>query len=528
MEPWLTPLPYRLPAGRLAEATALRESGDRRGACDRAGVVVDVDLRGIGREHGPAVAGALEEDLAHLVPDLLRWHFPRDRYRRSEGSLLETASTLCLAAYSPGARLFVEALDWPQRLRLYVSARPRRSPARVERWEDQRHLWDVRRTAELRQRIGGGERAPFFHRDGTPLTRAELPTVAPPEEDRPAWTEWLTLLQFPDPKDPGPPARALSAAGIRYATGAAADPPPAAATWRFTHGRHLLALSTLAAEALRASAPRGGHPPEHRVRGWAADPVLTLEPGGGATLWARHGRHPGPDVVRLPRVSWQAALGPEPPRPEHLHPLVQASLFPDLPGPHRYAPPRPDFREPPLVVTQWCGGGPHRLVVTGGTVHLTDHTAAQITRERVLTALGGRPIRCLEQLTLWRGGFAEHHIGNWPRHLRRLLLHTINSVRHGDAGELLRLLDAGLDPTLVRPRHGGGLLHLLACLHGADAVALVGRLVAAGLDPNEPDGHHRRQRYRTGGLGATPLHRATRAGAAPELLRALRDAGADR
>ncbi|MFD0852734.1 hypothetical protein ACFQ07_10890, partial [Actinomadura adrarensis] len=79
----------------------------------------------------------------------------------------------------------------------------------IEQTEWPRHLWDDRHTAELLQRCGGGDRAPFFHRDGTPLTDAELPATNPGADDPVRHTEWVTLLQ-----EEGPALTAYADAGI--------------------------------------------------------------------------------------------------------------------------------------------------------------------------------------------------------------------------------------------------------------------------------------------------------------------------
>jgi hypothetical protein len=53
----------------------------------------------------------------------------------------------------------------PVRLSLTVND----DPSWRDRWDFSRHLWDDRHTDGLRVRLGGGDRTPFFHRDGQPL-----------------------------------------------------------------------------------------------------------------------------------------------------------------------------------------------------------------------------------------------------------------------------------------------------------------------------------------------------------------------
>ncbi|GIJ51182.1 hypothetical protein Val02_80680 [Virgisporangium aliadipatigenens] len=428
MKTWLTGKRYRLPARMLAEATERRAAGHRRGACESAGVDVDVHLSDLARHHTARFAAQVEEDLAHLVPDLLRWHFPGPP--RERDGLFARYVTLGLALYRhapSGLRLLAHATDWPQRLRVFVAVP---STGTVP-WYDRRHLWDSRYTAGLRQFVGGDRRAPFFHRDGTPLTRAELPTAPPPEEDRAAWTEWQTLHH----------------AGTR--------------PWLDRGHRH----------------EPSGDP------GWlpAIDPFL-------------------PRQGRL--------------RPEHLHPLVQESLFPDLAAPYRYEPPRPRLPALPVAVRVPCGGGFHRLVLGDGTVHVKDHPAAEVAREETLGALGATRIGCVAERHEWRTTWGARP--DAPRRLRALCRHALTAARHGDADELHRLLDAGLDPALVRTWRRGSLLHLLTCFDARVAPALARRLVAAGIPVDEADlwGH-------------TPLWRVGRGGrGTPELFRTLLDLGA--
>src|SRR5687768_14612371 len=74
---WLRIRRHAVPPSMIANATAAREAGDWRGACAATRVDVEFDLVAVERQYGRAAAGAIEEDLHHFAPDLLRWHLPR-------------------------------------------------------------------------------------------------------------------------------------------------------------------------------------------------------------------------------------------------------------------------------------------------------------------------------------------------------------------------------------------------------------------------------------------------------------------
>ncbi|MFE1788901.1 hypothetical protein ACFW7J_10980, partial [Streptomyces sp. NPDC059525] len=68
---------YAVPRWMIEQAGAHRLAGDWRAACAAAGVEVVFGLSALARAHGTDVAAAVETDLLHLVPDLVRWHLPR-------------------------------------------------------------------------------------------------------------------------------------------------------------------------------------------------------------------------------------------------------------------------------------------------------------------------------------------------------------------------------------------------------------------------------------------------------------------
>jgi hypothetical protein len=119
---------------------------------------------------------------------------------------------------------------------------------------------------------------------------------------------------------------------------------------------------------------------------------------------------------------------------------------------------------------------------------------------------------CVTVTDTWRGT----ETGRLPAALRQLRFHALASTLHGDAGGLLRVVDAGVDPAGLRDRWRRGPLHHLAKLGADDDPALLSRLLAAGLDINERDLK-----------GRTPLGWVLFDGGSARLVRAMLDAGAD-
>jgi hypothetical protein len=82
---------------------------------------------------------------------------------------------------------------------------------------------------------------------------------------------------------------------------------------------------------------------------------------------------------------------------------------------------------------------------------------------------------------------------------------------HGDTDEVVRLLDAGIDPRGILDRTGN-IAHRLATMDGLRVLPL---LVAAGMDLNQQNAE-----------GETPLRRVLADGGPDELIRAMVAAGA--
>ncbi|WP_203843132.1 hypothetical protein [Winogradskya humida] len=147
---WQRVREFAVPPPMIHTATTRRLAGDWAGACAAARFDVDIDLRGLARTHGLEFTGRVRDDLRHLAPDLLRWHLPRV----APDGLLRPGLTLTLARYGAEHLVARTAPAWAdsgQRISLALwSGGPH--PDRRFRLDLHRHLWDARRTAELRER----------------------------------------------------------------------------------------------------------------------------------------------------------------------------------------------------------------------------------------------------------------------------------------------------------------------------------------------------------------------------------------
>ncbi|MFB7939741.1 ankyrin repeat domain-containing protein [Streptomyces sp. NPDC056049] len=529
---------HAVPEWMIERATEARLAGDWRTACAVAAVDVpaDLDPERIAERYGTEVAARVADDLRHLAPDLLRWHLPRVL---GGHTTLTPCRRIVLAVYGPREPVLSVTtspmLAGPQRLALRFG--PAVDPVRdtlhgldytTEDWTAARRFWDARRTAELRHCAGGtgSERLPFLHHDGTPLTPEELPAEDPGHADPAARAEWVAVLQ-----GRGDHVEAFAAAGLDLDLTAPLPERPTRPPLDVHDliGRTSLDLTRIVPEIrLLQAAGRGT---SFRVRvTWRGDLRFDLDPaeapaeartladapaspgaigsgGGAAHAPARVSAlaRPAEGVAYLPSYVWQrlpdiGLLRSGRIRPEALHPLVAAALFPRL-GPAA----GPGGPTPPAPVHVRCRGEWHQVVSRGGTLDVP-HTEQEQRRELALRAFGGAVSGCFATRHAWTSG--EGRLPGALRDERRaFFLH----VQHGDTPGVLALLDAGTDP-LIRDGDRRSLLHLL---HLLDHRALLPRLLAAGLDLEAVDRN-----------GRTPLVTAVSSGGSPDLVRDLVAAGA--
>lgn len=350
---------FAVPPGMIETATARRLAGDWAGACAAAGFDVDLDLRSTARAHGRELAAEIRSDLRHLVPDLLRWHLPRI----APDGLLRPGLTLTLARYEragprPGGANAVELVvrtapawaDAGQRISLALcdgsaesvaaQLHPHPRPDRRYRLDLHRHLWDARRTDELRIRSGAGVRLP----EPDPEVVALLP-----EPDRYAVACWATE------------ARLLLAAEKRCASAFAVR----------LGGRRRLVLEVVGDGV---DPPSVRLAPEYPAGAVSALPVLP-----DAATWTL------PDLVLLRAGAITAG---------RLHPLVASALVsggPEVAG---------QRREYSLSATHLvdCRGARHRIGLVDGVLSALDHDPAELRREELLAALSGTPVPCLRAI----------------------------------------------------------------------------------------------------------------------------------
>jgi hypothetical protein len=471
-----------------------------------------------GRDRADAVA----TDLAHLAPDLLRWHLPRC----AGGGVgpLRPLSAVTLALYRipvhppelrAGTSGFLAlqvrtpvAADAAQRLVLQLG------PVRhgvllgqhpVERWDEARFRWDARAADGLREHYGGG-RVPFHHVDGRPLAPNELPTAAATNGDPVRLAEWAILLESSH-RD----VEAWAAFDVEVEPDhlrllehslAQGDRPVSAAALLPALRRHLARNAAGYGLEFRAVAA-------HNLYTGKGGPtrvalVVAVTPRGTRTEV-----HPQPVAALLPRFpdSWCRPL-PDLEllrhgllTPPELHPLVRAAMFPDDPDAGRVDAYRPIAAPDPAAPTRVrCGSGWHRIAWRDGRLSALDH--GDITASDADPGSG-----CAGLHRAWRAG------RRLPRAVRQLHRHLVLATLHGDHREVRRLLNMGLDPVGVHDRRHRSLLHLAGRIGLPE---LVERLLDAGVGLEDRDID-----------GRTPLL-ATLADDAPAaVVRALLDAGAD-
>lgn len=488
---WVRLRGYAVPPTMTADATAAREAGDWRGACAAAGVDVAVDLVEVRREHGRRGADAVEEELAHFAPDLLRWHLPRVPDLMS----LSPRTNAVLTPLDPDAPLLIlsppDSVWGPQRMTLRTARRPALKGTSF--YDAPRHLWDARRADELRHAWGGSEdRPPQLEVDARPVPADRLGAGG----DRAAHTERILAMM-----DRGQHVRAWREAGIELDTSEPSDPDRPLRRLE-AHGLWPVGLADEARRLAGLYHVRTfnlGDPYPPAAVSVAADGSVT------ARLVDRtSGRSqpyiPAP-VYRVPPDLWLLRHGRI--TPEDWHPLVRASLFPRLGPPARSRPP-----DGPSAVRVRCRGEWHRVGVHGGRIAALDHDAAEERREAVVRALGGTSSGCHAVVSAWTEGN-----GRLPKLLRHQRQETFERMYHGDTRFVLAMLDSGrLDPRM-RGWEGLTLLHMLVYL---DHEPLLSRVLAAGVPVDARDRH-----------GRTPLYVAVVHGGSAGLVRDLRRAGAD-
>ncbi|WP_329035944.1 hypothetical protein OHT61_06765 [Streptomyces sp. NBC_00178] len=354
---------FAVPASMIETATARRRAGDWAGACAAAGVDVDVAPRSVARTHGRELADRLRDDLRHLAPDLLRWHMPRI----APDGLLRPGLTIALARYDAAGRDGVRTVHlvartppawadagqrislalWDGSRRAEASARrhPHPHPDRRFRLDLHRHLWDARRTGELRTRSGADRSAAL-----------DLPA---PEQD---------VLDTDGRNGTWDVGRWAAEAGILLRAEGRASGTVAV---RLGARRRLL-LEQAGDHDTGLSAPR-----ITAVSAGRDVSALPLLPD--AATWVL------PDLELLRTGAIEAG---------RLHPLVASALAPG----HQRAVPQDDSAGPGQPHLVECRGARHRIGLVDGVLAPLDHDADEIHREELLVALTGTPLPCLQAI----------------------------------------------------------------------------------------------------------------------------------
>ncbi|MFB6864328.1 hypothetical protein ACFCZQ_04835 [Streptomyces virginiae] len=374
---WLRVREYAVPASMIETATARRHAGDWAAACAAAGIDVDFNLRSLARSHGRALADRIRADLRHLAPDLLRWHMPRV----APDGLLRPDLTVTLARYdttgsgdaAPAVHLVARTpptwADGGQRISLALwdgsrsgtgvaAGDPRRGsrPDRRFRLDLHRHLWDARRTDELRVRSGADR--PAGDSPG-PEPEPELTRTLPPEHgcavDR--WAAEAGIVLRAE-------GRTTGSVTVRLGT------------------RQRLVLDLVAGGDGDADGQGAGMPSLRIGTAPTDGSAHTLPVLPDAAAWVL------PDLELLRTGSIDA---------DRLHPLVAAALAPDRSpaAPSRTADPEPGPGQPRLVE---CRGSRHRIGLVDGVLTPLDHGPAEVRREELLAALSGTPLPCLRAI----------------------------------------------------------------------------------------------------------------------------------
>jgi hypothetical protein len=356
---------FAVPPAMIETATARRLAGDWAGACAAARFDVDLNLRTIADTWGSEPAALVRDDLRHLAPDLLRWHLPRI----APDGLLRPGLTIELTRYEAAGtrsahapRLVVRTppawADAGQRVSLALwdgtsgtagapgppsSRYPHPHPDRRFRFDLHRHLWDARRSDELRVRSGTGL-SPSGGEFGKDAGRWEaVPEGFPCAVDR-----W-----------------AAEAGTVLRAEGRTSG----SVTVRLSQRHRLLLELAEGGGGLRVSVLSADNK-------FAELPVLP-----DAATWVL------PDLELLRTSAIEA---------DRLHPLVASALLPDAPEVRTGGAPAPYRAGEPRMVD--CRGAQHRIGLVDGVLAALDHDPAELRREDLLVALNGPPLPCLRAI----------------------------------------------------------------------------------------------------------------------------------
>ncbi|MFF3842746.1 hypothetical protein [Streptomyces sp. NPDC001930] len=365
---WLRVREFAVPPSMIETAGLRRTAGDWAGACAAAGIDVDLDLRSAAHAYGRELAALVRADLRSLAPDLLRWHMPRI----APDGVLRPGLTVPLARYdvsghdagnddvgdiaSRSVSLVVRTApawaDAGQRMSLALwdgsrsaggeRRHPHPRPSHRYRLDLHRHLWDARRSDELRVRSGADVRPSADPPSGQP---ADPPS---PNEEAPGravdrWAAEARILLRSEGRDSG---------HVRVRLGA----------------RRQVVLDVPAGGGPASAAPVA--PP-------SAERALPTLPD--AATWVL------PDLELLRAGLIEAG---------RLHPLVASALVPD----RRPAGPAPAAEPPGQPRLVDCRGVRHRIGLSDGVLAPLDHAPAEIRREELLVALGGPPLPCLQAI----------------------------------------------------------------------------------------------------------------------------------
>ncbi|MFD8061425.1 hypothetical protein ACFXA0_29630 [Streptomyces cyaneofuscatus] len=475
---------YAVPAPMIETATARRQAGDWAGACAAAGIDVDLQLRSVARTHGRELAARIRTDLRHLVPDLLRWHMPRT----APHGLLRPGLTMALTCYRVPGRdgpnplhLVVRTppgwADAGQRISLALwdgtptgpGARhhPHPRPNRRFRLDLHRHLWDARRTDELRSRAGAerwaADGSPAPAADGSPASAADGPSAIDPE-----------VLRALPPDRPYAVGRwAAEAVILLHAEGQGTD---GAVSVRLG-GRRRLLLDVIGGGAGPGTAEDFGGPGTDGARAPLVR-IAAAAPGPGspappvlpdAATWVL------PDLELIRTGAIDAG---------QLHPLVARALVPHLPQPvPASARSRSGDRAEAWRLVE-CRGAQHRIGLVEGALAPLDHDPAEIRREELLVALTGTPLPCLQAID------AAHRRPDCLTGVRERL-------DHGDISGALTVVEGLLGPDAVL-RSGPLRDELEAAAQRRISYGLFrADLVGPGPGSHRPD-HHRPDHRRPG------------------------------